>query len=585
MAVAERLRALVPELRDASVRTAQSELERMVGRAEERGDALMMALMYLLGLAASVGLLLLLLGLELKRNGRLVAAAKEAEVAARLSEQRFRDILECSTDWVWETDREHRFSMLTGSQLEHSGEPPRDVLGKSRFERRLDDDADDANWQWHGQVLKQRLPFRDFIYPYRNALGETRWARVHGRPLFDLKGGFLGYRGTGRDITEEIEQERALKESRSLLHSVIDAVPAVINLKDRDSRYVFMNRFQGEVYGVEPDKAIGRTSAELIGDDYGEESRMLDLEVLRSGAPQAFRERPFVDAAGRRRTWWTAKQPLKDDDGNVRHVVTVALDITDLKESERLRQNLSRYFSPNMVDLLAARDEPIGQVREQQVAVVFADIFDFTHYAASATPAAVMATLARPPCADDRHRAGARRHAGEVPGRRADGDLRHAGTERPGRRQRARRRHRHGELRARLERRAQGPRRAAVAHRHRGALRLGDPGRDRQHATGRVRRRRRHGEPGQSARGADPTARDRRGDQPRAGRGGRRRSADGRRTARPLRAHRAPGHRGLRRARAGQRPRPRKAGQQAGARGGGGDPRLPHASESGAGIP
>jgi PAS domain S-box-containing protein len=392
-AVAERLRALVPELREASVRTAQSELERMVGRAEERGDALMMALMYLLGLAASVGLLLLLLVLELKRNGRLVATAREAEVAARLSEQRFRDILECSTDWVWETDREHRFSMLTGSQLEHSGEPPRDVLGKSRFERRLDDDADEANWQWHGQVLQQRLPFRDFIYPFRNAEGQMRWARVHGRPLFDLRGGFLGYRGTGRDITEEMEQERALKESRSLLHSVIDAVPAVINLKDRDSRYVFMNRFQAEVYGVEPDQAIGRTSAELVGDDYGEKSRLFDLEVLRSGAPQAFRERPFVDAAGRRRTWWTAKQPLKDDDGNVRHVVTVALDITDLKESERLRQNLSRYFSPNMVDLLAARDEPIGQVREQQVAVVFADIFDFTNYAASATPAAVMATL------------------------------------------------------------------------------------------------------------------------------------------------------------------------------------------------
>jgi PAS domain-containing protein len=91
-------------LRDASVRTAQSELERMMGRAEERRDAVMMALMYLLGLAASIGLLLLLLALELKGNGRLVAAARETEGAARLSEQRFRDILECSTDWVWETD-------------------------------------------------------------------------------------------------------------------------------------------------------------------------------------------------------------------------------------------------------------------------------------------------------------------------------------------------------------------------------------------------------------------------------------------------------------------------------------------------
>jgi PAS domain S-box-containing protein len=391
--IAQRLRALVPELREASVSTSHSELERMVERAEDRGNALMMALLFLLGLAASVGLLLLLLFFEFRRNGRLIAAAGEAEAAARLSEQRFRNILECSSDWVWETDAEHRLSMLSGHLLEQSGEAPKDVLGKTRLDRRLPEDADDANWLWHRQVLDQRLPFRDFIFPYRNAAGDARWARVHGRPLFDLQGGFLGYRGTGRDITEEIEAERALKESRSLLKAVIDAVPAVINLKDRNSRYVFMNRFQSEVYGIDADKAVGLTSADVTGDDYGEQSRRLDMEVFRSGRSQAFHERDFVDAQGRRRIWWTAKQPLKDEHGNVRHVVTVALDITDLKESERLRQNLSRYFSPNMVDLLAARDEPIGQVREQQVAVVFADLFDFTHYAAQAAPAAVMATL------------------------------------------------------------------------------------------------------------------------------------------------------------------------------------------------
>lgn len=391
--LAERLRALVPELREASVRTAHAELERVVTRAEERRDALMMAVIYLLGLAASVVVLVLLLLLELNRNGRLVTAAGEAERAARLSEQRFRDILESSTDWVWETDREHRFSMLSGHLIELSGEVPKEVLGKTRFDRRLPGDDDEANWQWHRQVLQQRLPFRDFIYPYRKTSGETRWTRVHGRPLFDSKGSFLGYRGTGRDITEEIEAERALKESRALLHAVIDAVPGMINVKDRDSRYVFMNRFQAEVYGVEPEKAIGRTSADFTGEAYGDESRRLDLEVIRSGQPQDFRERSFVGAGGRRHTWWTAKQPLKDEAGEVRHVVTVALDITNLKESERIRQNLSRYFSPNMVDLLASRDEPIGQVRQQQVAVVFADLFDFTHYAAQAAPEAVMSTL------------------------------------------------------------------------------------------------------------------------------------------------------------------------------------------------
>jgi PAS domain-containing protein len=55
-------------------------------------------------------------------------------VAARLSEQRFRDILECSSDWVRETDGEHRLSMLSGHLFELSGEAPKDVLGKTRFE-------------------------------------------------------------------------------------------------------------------------------------------------------------------------------------------------------------------------------------------------------------------------------------------------------------------------------------------------------------------------------------------------------------------------------------------------------------------
>jgi PAS domain S-box-containing protein len=457
-AVAERLRPLVPELREASVRTAQSELERMMGRAEERRDALMMALMYLLGLAAFVGLLLLLLALELKGNGRLVAAARETEGAARLSEQRFRDILECSTDWVWETDRDHRVSMLTGSQLEHSGEPPRDVLGKSRFERRLDDDTDEANWQWHRQVLQQRLPFRDFIFPYRNGVGEMRWARVHGRPLFDPKGGFLGYRGTGRDITEEIEAERALKESRTLLHSVIDAVPAVINLKDRDSRYVFMNRFQAEVYGVEPDKAIGPYQ------------RRTDRERLRRGVAHA---RPRGPALGR--AAGLPRAPVRRCRRPAPHLVDRQA-AADRRRRQRAPCGDGRPRHHRAQGIRAAAPEPVALFLAQHGRSAGGPRRAHRPGARAASRGGVRRHLrlhplcraghagrrdghvARPPCAHDRHRAGARRHAGEVPRRRADGDLRHAGTQRPGRRQRARRRHRHGEFRAtwNAERQARG---------------------------------------------------------------------------------------------------------------------------------
>jgi adenylate cyclase len=57
------------------------------------------------------------------------------------------------------------------------------------------------------------------------------------------------------------------------------------------------------------------------------------------------------------------------------------------------RANLSRYFPPSMVDELAHRDEPMGGVRSQEVAVLFADIVGFTRYAEASTPDDVISLL------------------------------------------------------------------------------------------------------------------------------------------------------------------------------------------------
>jgi adenylate cyclase len=62
-------------------------------------------------------------------------------------------------------------------------------------------------------------------------------------------------------------------------------------------------------------------------------------------------------------------------------------------EAERARANLARYFSPNLVDLLAEHDEPLGPVRRQTVAVLFADIVGFTRMAETMPPEAVVALL------------------------------------------------------------------------------------------------------------------------------------------------------------------------------------------------
>ena len=61
--------------------------------------------------------------------------------------------------------------------------------------------------------------------------------------------------------------------------------------------------------------------------------------------------------------------------------------------SERERANLARYFSPNVVDELSHNDEPLRNVRSQEVAVLFVDLVGFTEFAATRDPEQVIATL------------------------------------------------------------------------------------------------------------------------------------------------------------------------------------------------
>jgi adenylate cyclase len=60
---------------------------------------------------------------------------------------------------------------------------------------------------------------------------------------------------------------------------------------------------------------------------------------------------------------------------------------------ERERGNLARYFSPNVVEELSRNDEPLKQVRTQNVAVLFVDIVGFTSFADARTPEDVVRTL------------------------------------------------------------------------------------------------------------------------------------------------------------------------------------------------
>jgi adenylate cyclase len=88
---------------------------------------------------------------------------------------------------------------------------------------------------------------------------------------------------------------------------------------------------------------------------------------------------------------------LADLETTIRKTLADVARLRDLERqraaAERARNNLSRYFSPNIVEMLAEQDEPLGAVRRETIAVLFADIVGFTRMAESMTPEAVMSLL------------------------------------------------------------------------------------------------------------------------------------------------------------------------------------------------
>ena len=133
------------------------------------------------------------------------------EEALRRSEQRFRALVELSSDWYWETDAEHRFTFRDGEILRQLGIPPEDDYGKTRWELGFPN-MSEADWARHRATLERREEFRDLLVERTLPEGRTHWAAISGRPLYDEEGRFVGYHGTACAARERSEDLRRLRD-------------------------------------------------------------------------------------------------------------------------------------------------------------------------------------------------------------------------------------------------------------------------------------------------------------------------------------------------------------------------------------
>jgi PAS domain S-box-containing protein len=265
-------------------------------------------------------------------------AAREAAVRAlaeqRLAEESYRKLFEGSVDGIYVTTPAGRLLNANPALARIMGyQTPEDLInGVNDVAQTVYVDPA-VRTEYKARMQRDGM-VREFEYQVRQRDGRLLWLSDSATVARDEAGEIIRYEGTVRDITDQKRAEDAVAEGRRLLQDVIDTVPAVINVKNRELRYVLMNRYMAGIFGIEPADAIGRTTSDLMSRYGAQKTDENDQRVLEKGRELGFYEEEYIDSSGTMRHWLVNKLPLYDAKGEIENIVTVALDIGERKRGE-----------------------------------------------------------------------------------------------------------------------------------------------------------------------------------------------------------------------------------------------------------
>lgn len=182
------------------------------------------------------------------------------------------------------------------------------------------------DYQKHRETLRAHIsnhaiPY-DIDYRFRMPDGTYRWFHAVGQSISNDSGQLVRMAGMVTDIDSERTTVEALRVSEAQIATLLDNSPAPIYFKDKNLRFVMINQRYADVYGVEMEDAVGRTSLELFPTRIAESFMSHDREVLESRS-LVVREEQVDDA-----TFLTAKFPIIDRYGNLLGVGGIETDIS-----------------------------------------------------------------------------------------------------------------------------------------------------------------------------------------------------------------------------------------------------------------
>ncbi|HIK10553.1 MAG TPA: PAS domain S-box protein [Oscillatoriaceae cyanobacterium M33_DOE_052] len=256
----------------------------------------------------------------------------QAEITRRReSEERFRNLVETSSDWVWEVDATGTYTYCSPKVAEILGYESEEILGKTPFDLMPPREAQRVG-EIFGKIAAARAPFSCLENTNSHKDGRLVVLETSAVPIFSPDGAFRGYRGMDRDVTERHRVEEILRLQQRALAECSNGI-VITDARQGDNPIIYVNKAFERMTGYTAAEAIGHNSRFLEGKERGQPS----LGELRAAISEG-RECSVILRNYRKdgTLFWNqlSISPIYDSQGNLTHFLGVQNDITQMKQAE-----------------------------------------------------------------------------------------------------------------------------------------------------------------------------------------------------------------------------------------------------------
>jgi len=279
-----------------------------------------------------------------------VAAAlsvAEARLAARTaehaeSEKRFEDFATASSDWFWEMAPD----LVSVKVIARGGARYSAEEAARRSFNWAERTQDEARREFLVNRLREHRSFRDFTMEFHDK-GRVRYIKISGVPYFGRNREFLGYRGTGSDITVEREQAEQVRLAEQRYREALENINEGFALFDANERLVACNERYRRMHrrGGSDEASEAVELGMTVRDLFALRARNGLYNLLPGQTPEEFAESKLANFRSFREHWywqtadgrWIHIGQARTADGGS---VSLWTDMTDLKAAEEDRRRL-----------------------------------------------------------------------------------------------------------------------------------------------------------------------------------------------------------------------------------------------------